>query len=142
MRLIANHLDAGDDQEYFLKEQEVREDNHIPATDPILFLEIKVSDASKFEDTLRVRGIQVHHYRILRAESSAVPNAIAAFLLYLRNHTQKLPHVYFSWGDGNSLQYALRFILFGEGDIPLLTRKVLRQAEKDPAQRPGIHIGG
>ncbi|MFK0733908.1 MAG: amino acid transporter [Gloeotrichia echinulata GP01] len=142
IRLIANRLNTGDIQEYLIKEKEVREDNHIPSADPILFLEILVSDASEFADVIRVKGVQVGDYRILRAESAAVPNAIAALLLYIRDQTGKIPHAYFGWVEGNPIQYLLRFILFGEGDIAVVTREVLRRAEKNPHQRPGIHVGG
>ncbi|MBH8567084.1 amino acid transporter, partial [Nostoc sp. CENA67] len=117
IRIIANRLNEGDEQEYFCKEKEVREDNHIPSTDPVLFLEIMVSDASDFADVIRVKGVQVGNYRILRAESAAVPNAIAALLLHIRDQTGKIPHAYFGWVEGNPIQYLLRFILFGEGDI-------------------------
>ncbi|MBG1259710.1 amino acid permease [Nostoc commune] len=142
IRLIANRLNAGDVQEYFMKEKEVREDNHIPPNDPILFLEIMVSDASEFADIIKVKGVQVGDYRILRAESAAVPNAIAALLLYIRDQTGKIPHAYFGWVEGNPIQYLLRFILFGEGDIAVVTREVLRRAENDPHKRPGVHVGG
>ncbi|MEH1939220.1 MAG: amino acid transporter [Nostoc sp.] len=142
IRLIANRLNTGDVLEYFMKEKEVREDNHIPPNDPILFLEIKVSDASEFADIIKVKGVQVGDYRILRAESAAVPNAIAALLLYIRDQTNKIPHAYFGWVEGNPIQYLLRFILFGEGDIAVVTREVLRRAEKDPHRRPGVHVGG
>lgn len=142
IRLIANRLNTGDVQEYYLKEKEVREDNHIPPNDPILFLEVMVSDASEFVDVIRVKGVQVGDYRILRAQSAAVPNTIAALLLYIRDKTDKIPHAYFGWVEGNPIQYLLRFILFGEGDIAVVTREVLRRAEKDPHRRPGIHVGG
>ncbi|MHC5737611.1 APC family permease [Nostoc sp.] len=142
IRLIANRLNTGDVLEYFMKEKEVREDNHIPLNDPILFLEIHVSDASEFADVIVVKGVQVGDYRILRAESAAVPNAIAALLLYIRDQTGKIPHAYFGWVEGNPIQYLLRFILFGEGDIAVVTREVLRRAEKNPEMRPGIHVGG
>ncbi|PZV07754.1 MAG: amino acid transporter [Leptolyngbya sp.] len=142
IRIIANRKQAGDEQEYSLKETEVREDNHIPSTDPILFLEIEVSDASDFMETVQVEGVQVGIYRILRARGSAVPNTIAAILLQIRNETGKLPHAYFGWIEGNPIQYLLRFILFGEGDIAVVTREVLRKAEKSPRRRPVIHVGG
>ncbi len=142
IRLIANRMNVGDEEEYFLKEKEVREDNHIPPNDSVLFLEIKISDASEFAETIRVTGVEVGNYRILRAQSAAVPNAIAAVLLYLRDQTGKLPHAYFGWVEGNPIQYLLRFILFGEGDIAVVTREVLRKAERDPHRRPGIHVGG
>ena len=38
--------------EYSLKEKEQREDNHIPKSDPILFLEIDIGDASEFSRRL------------------------------------------------------------------------------------------
>jgi hypothetical protein len=142
IRFIANQRDAGDPHEYFLKEKEVREDTHLPASEPVLFLEVNVNDASEFEDVLRVRGVEVGGYRILRAEGAAVPNALAAFLLYARDGTGKIPHAYFGWTEGNPFLYALRYILFGEGDIAPVTREILRQAEPDPERRPAIHVGG
>ena len=142
IRLIANRRQAGDEQEYFLKEKEVREDNHIAIGDPILFLEIQVSDASEFGGTLYLEGVEVGPYRILRARGAAVPNAIAAILFYLRDYTGKLPHAYFGWIEGNPIQYLLRFILFGEGDIAVVTREVIRTAEKNVSRRPVIHVGG
>jgi hypothetical protein len=36
----------------------------------------------------------------------------------------------------------LRFILFGEGDIAVVTREVLRTAEPNSKARPAIHVGG
>ncbi len=142
IRLIAHRRNTGSAREYFLKEKEVREDHYLPPTDPILFLEIRVSDASEFEGIIRVKGEEVDSYRILRAESAAVPNAIAAILLHLRDQTGEIPHAYFGWAEGNPIQYLLRFILFGEGDIAVVTREVLRKAEKNPERRPAIHVGG
>ncbi|HEX8776305.1 MAG TPA: amino acid permease [Pyrinomonadaceae bacterium] len=142
IRIITNRCDRGDANEYQLKEKEKREDNHIPADEPIIFFEVTPSDASEFSGVLRVRGENVDGYRVLRAESPAVPNAIAAFLLYLRNKTGKLPHVYFGWSEGNPLSYLLKYIAFGEGDTAPTTHEVLRQAEKDPERRPTVHVGG
>ncbi|WP_013324434.1 APC family permease [Gloeothece verrucosa] len=142
VRLIAHRINRGDEREYALKERKVREDHHIPPTDPILFLEIEILDASEFANFIWLRGVEVGPYRILRARSAAVPNAIAAILLYIRDQTGKLPHAYFGWVEGNPVQYLLRFILFGEGDIAVVTREVLRKAEKNPQRRPVIHVGG
>ncbi len=144
VRIIANRRQAGDDEEYRIKEQEVREDNHIPDNDRVLFLEIQISDASQFTETIMVEGEMVGDYRILRAKGAAVPNTIAAILLYIRDQTaeHKLPHAYFGWVEGNPIQYLMRFLLFGEGDTAVVTREVLRRAEPDPNLRPGIHVGG
>ena len=142
IRIITNRCDRGDATEYQFKEKEKREDNHIPANEPILFFEVTPGDASEFSRVLKVRGEEVDGFRVLRTESPAVPNAIAAFLLYLRNKTGKLPHVYFGWSEGNPISYLLKYIAFGEGDTAPVTHEVLRQAEKDPERRPTVHVGG
>ncbi len=142
IRIVTNRRETGDVSEYRFKEHEKRVDNHIPSSDPILFYEIETSDASEFKGKLKVRGIEIEGYRILRTESPAVPNAIAAFLLHLRDKTGKIPHVYFGWSEGNPFAYLIRYILFGEGDTAPVTREILRQAEPDPELRPSVHVGG
>jgi hypothetical protein len=144
VRLIANRKQVGDEKEYYEKEREVRDDNHIPETDSVLFLEIQISDASQFVETIKVEGIRVGNYRILRAKGAAVPNTIAAILLDIRNQNEsdRYPHAYFGWVEGNPIQYLMRFLLFGEGDTAVVTREVIRRAEPDPNLRPGIHVGG
>jgi hypothetical protein len=142
IRIIANRQDRGDVDEYRLKEKEERWNNHIPVNDPIIFFEVRPSDASDFAGMLKVRGVQVGNYKILRTKSPAVPNAIAAFLLHVRNETQQIPHVYFGWTEGNPLTYVLKFIFFGEGDTAPVTHEILRQAEPDRSRRPAVHVGG
>jgi hypothetical protein len=142
IRIIANRRDTGDASEYESKEREKREDNHIPTRDPVIFFEVKPGDASQFSLALDVAGVEVEGHRVLRAESPAVPNAIAAFLLHLRDTTGKVPHVYFGWSEGNPLSYLLKYVAFGEGDTAPVTHEVLRQAEPDPEKRPVVHVGG
>jgi hypothetical protein len=142
VRIIANRPDRGDVDEYRLKEKQERWNNHIPPDAPVLFLEVRPGDVSEFSGVLKVRGVQIGNYKVLRTRSPAVPNAIAAFLLYIRNQTGQIPHVYFGWTEGNPLFYVLKFIFFGEGDTAPVTHEILRQAEPDPSRRPAVHVGG
>jgi hypothetical protein len=87
-----------------------------------------------------VTGEERHGYRILRMESSAVANAIAAVLLHLRDLTGQRPHIYFDWTEGNPVAQLLRFLVFGSGEVAPVTREVLRAAEPDLEQRPFVHV--
>jgi hypothetical protein len=109
---------------------------------PVLFLEIDVEDPSEFEDVLDLRGVNVGGHKVLRGESTVVPHAIAAFLLYLRDETGKTPNCYLGWTEGNPLAFVLRYILFGEGDTAPVIHEVLREAEPNLERRPVIHVGG
>jgi hypothetical protein len=142
IHLVAHRRRRGTQEEYARKEREQREDNHIPSDEPIIFLEVQVEDASEFENVLEVRGVEVGGHKVLRAESSVVPNAIAAFLLHVRDTTGKTPHCYFGWTEGNPIVYLFRYLLFGEGDTAPVTHEVLREAEPNPEKRPAIHVGG
>jgi len=142
IRIVTNRRETGNVGEYRFKEHEKRVDNHIPSTDPIIFYEIELGDASEFRGKLKITGVDVGGYRILRTHSAAVPNAIAALLIHLRDMTGKIPHVYFGWSEGNPIHYLIRYILFGEGDTAPVTREILRQAEPDPDLRPSVHVGG
>ena len=106
----------------------------------MLFLEITVSDPSEFASVLYVKGEEIASYRVLCAESASIANAIAAFLLYLRDRTGKIPHAYFSWTETEPLLLLLRYVLFGEGDVPRVAEEVLRKAERNRARRPLIHV--
>jgi hypothetical protein len=141
VRIIANRPDLGDAAEYEHKLREARDSHHLPPEERQLFIEVRPGDVSEFSDRLAVTGVEVGPHRILRTTSPAIPNAIAALLLHIRDETGKIPHAYFGWTEGNPIAYLLKFLAFGEGDTAPVTREVLRQSEPDPARRPRIHVG-
>ncbi len=141
LHLIANNPDRRGDGDYDLKEKQVREDYLVPPESRLLILEIYLDDPSDFSETLHVQGVDIDGHYVLRGTATAVPNAIAAFLLFLRDQTGQRPHAYFNWTEGNPLHYLLRYVLSGRGDVAPITREVLRQAEPDPQRRPAVHAG-
>ena len=142
VRIIANRPDKGVEAEYAAKWREARSTHHIESLNNVLFLEVQPGDASEFvDDVLDVQGVQIGPYHVLRCKSPAVPNAIAALLLHVRDATGRVPHAYFGWTEGNPIAYLLKFMAFGEGDTAPVTREVLRQIEPDPQWRPRIHLG-
>ncbi|HEY0447662.1 amino acid transporter [Actinophytocola sp.] len=140
--LVANKRQRGDKAEYDAKEAEQRGLNPLPGAADVLFLEIDVVDPSEFSHVLQVRGVEVGGHRILRASSPAAPNAIAAILLALRDATGMRPRAHFEWSEGNPLAHLFRYLLLGQGDTPPVVREIIRQHERDPHKRPGIHVGG
>jgi hypothetical protein len=141
IRIIANRPDTGDKAEYDGKLREAMDSHHLRPDEPVLFLEVQLGDASEFSGTLNVHGVEVGGHRVLRCTGPAVPNAIAAFLLHVRDLTRLIPHAYFGWTEGNPITYVLKYLALGEGDTAPVTREVLRQAERDPELRPRIHLG-
>jgi hypothetical protein len=141
IRIIANRPDTGQPSEYAAKLREASEAHHLPPDAKVLFLEIRPGDASVFSDVLHVQGRRVGQFEVLSVVSPAIPNAIAALLLDLRDRTGQIPHAYFGWTEGNPITYLLKFLAFGEGDTAPVTREVLRQAEPVPSRRPRIHVG-
>jgi hypothetical protein len=101
---------------------------------------VERGDTSDFTEYLQVQGVREGPDHIFRATSAAIPNSIAALLIYLKEATGCIPHAYFHWTDVNPVVNVMRYVFLGEGDTAPLTHEVLRRAIKDPAQRPVVHV--
>jgi hypothetical protein len=142
IRLVANEPDNRDAREYSEKIAQILADNDMTDDRDVLFVEVKVVDASDFETDLHVRGEVMHHrYRVLSLESSSVPSALAALLLWVRDTTHRRPHIYFEWTEGSPVANFARYLIFGQGEVAPVTREMLRQAEPDRSRRPHVHVG-
>jgi hypothetical protein len=141
IRLVANEPDELDNAEYLEKLRQIQADNDV-TDDDVIFVEVTLTDPSDFETALDVHGEVVHdRYRVLRMSHASVPNALAALLLHMRDVTNRVPHIYFEWTEGNPLANVLRFIFTGQGEVAPVTREVLREAESDRKRRPRVHVG-
>ena len=142
IRFIANEPDLGDVTEYRQKIHQIIDDNDLPDANDIIFVEVTRTDPSNFESVLDVHGKVMHgHYRVLTIESPSIPNALAAFLLHVRDITGARPHIYFEWTEGNPTRQMAKFLVLGLGEVAPVTREIVRRAEPDPHQRPHIHAG-
>ncbi len=137
IRLVAHHPGSLD---YRAKLSEVKEKHNI-GSEGIIFIEVVLGDASEFtEDVLTVKGETRGGHHVLTCKSVAVPNALSAVLLYLRDLTGKKPHIYLGWTEGAPLLYVLKFVFLGEGETASVTREILRLAEKNEDIRPCVHV--
>jgi hypothetical protein len=118
IRIVAHRPDNRSIEEYECKDSEARIAHNIPPDEMLLFLEIERGDVSDFGGPLDVKGVRVGRYQILRASSAAIPNAIAALLIHIRDITGCLPHAYFA----------------------PLTSEVLRKHIPNKRQRPFVHV--
>jgi hypothetical protein len=142
IRFIANEPDSRDRAEYSDKLRQVSRDNDLTDSNDVIFIEITVADPSEFASQLDVAGETRHgRYRVLTLSSSTVPNALAALLLAVRDRTDRLPHIYFEWTEGNPAANLIRFLFFGVGEVAPVTREVIRRAEPDRDRRPHVHVG-
>jgi hypothetical protein len=129
---------------YAQKEIETREIHKLTEEEAtFIFLEVELSDPSEFGDEcLHVTGHQDDDgIRVLRAKSPAIPNAIAALLLHLRDTTNTIPHAYFGWTEGHPLGYIFKYVFLGEGETAPVTREILRALVQNPERRPRIIVG-
>ncbi|MFB9991533.1 amino acid transporter [Deinococcus oregonensis] len=141
LRFVSHHPGRSSEAEYRKQELRVRQMVHLPDEQPFIFLEVEIDDASEFTDMVEVTGFQVGLFGVLRARGSSVPNTIAAVMLHLRGKGAP-PQVYMRWTEETPLHLALDFVIGGRGDVPPLTREILRRAEPDRDRRPIVHVGG
>ena len=138
--LIAHENHGGAEEEYNKKAKAERKWGRIPAGMSTIFLEVNVVDSSDFEEDLVVTGVNEYGYRILRVDSSSIPNAIAAVMLAIRDEIGVVPEIYFRWSEGNPVSNMAKFLITGRGEIATVAREVLRESEPNKANRPRVHV--
>lgn len=123
------------------KEIEVRRKHRIPQEVPLLFLEVHSGDTSEFHNTpvISVRQ-EAGRFILVAREVASVSHTIAQIAIELSKSGAPLDIV-FGWSIGNSMQLAVQFVLFGQGDVPNSVFDLLEQAIPDPTKRPTVLVG-
>ena len=138
LHIIANKRQAGDAREYALKEREQRDMN--PPQPRRCCSRGHRAGPLDFSRLLEVRGVTIDGHRVLRTDSPVVPNALAA-IPAVSADLSVCDHCYFEWPKATPSPTCCG-TCFRQGRHRPVTREVLREVEKDPRQRPAIHVGG
>ena len=123
------------------KELEIRDWHHLDAETPLVFIEAEVGDASEFYQSPLMEIVHTEGRFVVRVTRCvSVAHVIAVIALTLAQ-TGTPPELHFGWSDESPLRTNLRFLLFGEGNVPWIVRQLLLAAEPDRAKRPRVFIG-
>lgn len=123
------------------KGAKIRKRHRIADTVPLIFLEIELHDPSDFvqRPVLHLRQEGGDYYmRVTRAVS--VAHVIVAVGLEF-SKVGEPPEIHFGWADDHPLAATVKFLLFGQGNIPYLVNDLLRRHVPDHDQRPRVVIG-
>jgi hypothetical protein len=137
LRIIACEPIAGTDH----RTESIVDRVDLPESTEGIFLEVGRPGPATKTGALHVIGLHQHGYQILRVNSAAVAQAIAAVSLQIRDRTGRVPRIDFLWPESPHAWQLLRFLCFGTGETAAVTREILHRAEPDAARRPIVHIG-
>jgi hypothetical protein len=140
LHLVAiERSEGGDTARYRDGELAHRDLNRALTNRPVLFLELGGASRTGQPGQLRLRGVDIEGYRVLRAEGPVTPEAVAAAVLRLRDMCAAQPHVHFSWPEANAgLLHSILLLAL----TPQRTYRILHRAERDAARRPVVHVAG
>lgn len=124
------------------KEAQIRREHRLPDDLMVVFVEVELADASDFanEPVLNV-GQEEGRYIMRITGAASIAHTLAAVGLEMAKVGHP-PEIHFGWSDETLWSGTLGFLLFGEGNVPILVRDLIRKAEPDEAKRPFILISG
>lgn len=124
------------------KEAQIRKEHRIPDDLMVVFVEVELADASEFANVPVLKIEQEEGRYIMRITGAAsIAHTLAAVGLEMAKVGHP-PEIHFGWSDETLWSGTIGFLLFGEGNVPLLVRDLIRRAEPDEAKRPFILISG
>ncbi len=123
------------------KEADIRCVHRLEPGTPIVYLEAIPGDASEFLHTPHMEVISQEERFILRVtKCHSVAHVVAAVGLELAREGNPL-EIHFGWSDEMPIAANVRFLLFGEGNVPWMVRELIRKAQHDSRLQPRIVVG-
>lgn len=124
------------------KEASIRREHRIPRDLEVVFVEVKRSDPSEFNQTpwLTVRQ-EEGRYLMEITHAASVAHTLAALSLEMAK-VGRPPEIHFGWTEESPWSGTLGFLLLGEGNVPWMVRDLIRRAEPDQDRRPRIVVAG
>jgi hypothetical protein len=123
------------------KEESIRREHHLSPDMYLVFIEAELGDVSEFLQRPLMEIDQEEGRFIIRiTRCASIAHVIATVGLEMSKEG-KPPEIHFGWSDEDSLAANIRFVLFGEGNVPWMVRELIRKAEPNPDRQPRVIIG-
>lgn len=107
----------------------------------VVFVHFSKVDSSEFESELEIDGRMVGSHIYLHGCCQSIPNALAAFAIYLRHvHPTKTVRLNFFWTKGSQLWKAVRYVVWGEGEISETVEEILWNATPEDMEGDNIVV--
>jgi hypothetical protein len=123
------------------KERHVRQKYRLAPEVPILFIEAYLGDPSDFYHEPLLEIAEENGREVIRlSQCASVPHGIAAVLLEFAKFGDP-PEMLFEWSEESPLLANVRFLVWGQGNVPWLVHELVRRAVPDLARRPRVVVG-
>jgi hypothetical protein len=123
------------------REKFIRSRHRVDDVVPLIFLEVELGDPSDFMQR-PLMSIREERGRFMIRVSRCVSIAhvvVAVGLEFCK--VGEPPEIHFGWSDQTPLAAMIKFLLFGEGNVPWLVQDLLRRIELDHSKRPRVVVG-
>jgi hypothetical protein len=123
------------------KEAIIRERHRLGPDVPIVFIEAELGDPSEFQQMpLMEIADEDGRFIVSVTRCNSIAHVIASIALEL-SRVGKPPEIHFGWNDEDPLAAAIGFFLFGEGNVPVRVRELIRKAEREHDRQPNVFVG-
>lgn len=124
------------------KELSIRKEHRIADETQIAFIEVTTGDPSDFKvKPLIAMKLEEGRTIVKIFRCPSIPHVIAGLALEMSKDGRNPPEIHFGWSDEAPLTANLKFVFFGEGNVPWLVRELIRRNEPDETRQPRVVIG-